>query len=288
MTFNFSKTQDYDEQNADEYIAYEYPIVWTNKQKHWYEPKKNEPGFFISATLNPNKHTVSKYSIKAEPGNKFLPMLHQNAKGGGIQRSVITIFGSSGSGKSTVTTRLCQIYHGLNPDNKIYYISSKNMLIDPSFKKELYSYVNFADFMEKYSDDEELDNFRLGHDLDNTLLVFDDLIFKDNKQKQKFYDGFMTILLNLKRMNYVSCIYAIHETSDYKNTRLLFNEMTAYICFPQLDLKNRSSLILKDKLKLNKNEIKKITSSTLNSRYVCVMTRERCVVTENEIFSLVD
>lgn len=289
MTYYFGKTTQYDERKCDDYIAYEYPIVYTDIDKGYYEPQKQTPGFFIDATTKELKNTVSKYTLKPlNAKHKFLPILHQNTKNSSnIQRDVCVVFGASGSGKSTTTTKMAQIYKGLNPENKIYYISSKNMLIDPSFKKDLYQFISFDDFMERFSIDEELDEFRTGHELDNSLIIFDDLIFKNNKLKQKFYDGFMTIVLNLKRMNYISLIYCMHEMSDYKNTRTLFNEMTMYICF-SCDLKNRSSLILKDKLKLTKEEIQKITSSSANSRFSCILTRARCVITENEIFSVVD
>ena len=289
MKFNYGLSDTYDSKyECEDYVGFLYKIKYTDKIRGIYEPDDNQKdSSFVSATQNKQTSTVARDHYKVPEGYKMLPLMRQNCTNSkNIQRDVVVITASSGSGKTTLITRMCQLYRGLNPNNKILFVSSKNMAKDPSFNSKLYSFIPFSEFMEEFTE-EFIKEFETNNLMDNTLVVFDDIVLsaitKEQKEIKDRFFKFLAVVLNLKRMNYLSLIYCCHETSDYGYTRLLFNEMTVYITF-NTDLKNRSNLIFKDYLKLNKNEIERITSA--NSRWVAILTRPRAILTENEIMAL--
>lgn len=292
MKFYYGLSEEYDDKyECEDYIAYLYEVKYIDEKRDIYEPNRNsEEDYFVSATSKRHDNTVAKNEFKVRGNNfKMLPILHQNTKNSkNIQRDVVVITASSGSGKTTLIRNMTKVYRGLNPQNRVIFVSSKNMKKDPSFDHKLFEFISFDDFMENF-DDEAISAFETNNVMDNSLLIFDDIVLSSKTRegkiiKDRFYK-FLSIVLNLKRMNYLSLIFCCHETSDGHYTRLLFNEMTIYITF-NTDLKNRSNLIMKDYLKMSKEEIDKMISSGNTSRWNAVLTRPRCVLTENEIFAL--
>lgn len=291
MKFFYGLSKDYDVRyECEDYIALMYKIEMKDALRGIYEPAKDQKdSYFVSATESKHKNTQAQSYFKIpNTSYRFLPMLRQNCSSSkNVQRDVVVITASSGSGKTTLITRMSKVYRGINPDNKIYFISSKNMAIDPSFDARLYTFISFSDFMELFPDDEAIEEFTIGNQMDNSLLIFDDIVLgaatKEGKEEKGRFYKFLSVILNLKRMNYISLIYCTHETSDYSYTRNLFNETTVYITF-NTDLKNRSNLILVDHLKLNKSEITRITNA--KSRWVAVLTRPRAILTETEVIAL--
>lgn len=290
MKFYYGLSEDYDERyECEDYVAFMFKVKYIDKLKGIYEAEKDQrDSYFVSATANKHNNTKAKDILKVpSPDYKFLPLMRQNCKNSkNIQRDVFVITASSGSGKTTLIVRISMLYKGLNPNNNIIFVSSKNMLIDPSFDKSLFDFIPFDEFMEEFTD-EKISEFETNNLFDNTLIIFDDIVLstitKELKDKKDRFFKLLAVILNLKRMNYISLIYCCHETSDYTYTRLLFNEMTGYITF-NTDLKNRSNLILKEYLKLSKHEINRIVNC--ESRWTAILTRPRAVLTETELFAL--
>ena len=239
----------------------------------------------MNVSKQEEENTVAKdyYNIDHDRF-RFLPLLRKNIKDSkDRQRDVCVIFGSSGSGKSYLTDKIVQLYTAINK-TKVYYISSKNMLIDSSFNENMYEqFIPFKQFISQFDTDSKLESFRIGQLYDNTLLVIDDITF-DNKEEKILFWKIMKIILELKRINNLSLIYIIHQITDFVYTRDLFTEMTMYISFG-MDLRNRANRVLDSYLKLTKYEQNYI-ANIKNSRWTCVYTRKKLVLSESSILML--
>ena len=275
----------YNDKNKDEYFAAIYPIKYTNQIKDWHEPAISSPKdiLFVSLSNQITENTVSQnyYHINKDK-YRMLPIIKDNLeKSKNIQRDIIAVWGASGSGKSHLIDMICKM-NRLVQDRKMYYISSKNMPIDPSFNSYLYDqFFTLDQFLELFMEDADIKAFETNKLFDGSVLIFDDLIFENKTIKIKFYK-ILNIVLTLKRMNNISVIYCFHEQTDFLHTRTLFNELTQYICYPSMDIKNRSNRVLVDYFKLSKSEIDYI-NTVKNTRWVCVNTKKRAVITEHNI-----
>ena len=278
---------DYNEKECDSYFAFLHKIKYIDKKRDIHEEniKSDDDAYFVNVSKQEEENTVAKdyYNIDHDRF-RFLPLLRKNIKDSkDRQRDVCVIFGSSGSGKSYLTDKIVQLYTAINK-TKVYYISSKNMLIDSSFNENMYEqFIPFKQFISQFDTDSKLESFRIGQLYDNTLLVIDDITF-DNKEEKILFWKIMKIILELKRINNLSLIYIIHQITDFVYTRDLFTEMTMYISFG-MDLRNRANRVLDSYLKLTKYEQNYI-ANIKNSRWTCVYTRKKLVLSESSILML--
>ena len=286
MNTYYGLDRDYNVRECDNYFAFLFAIEYIDKARKIYEPKITEKdSFFVSASNEETRNTVAKDRYTVDPDKyRFLPLLRNNIPGSkDVQRDICVIFGASGSGKSYICDKIARLYKGIQK-NTIYYISSKNMLIDPSFDQSLYEqFIPFNIFIDDmFETEEDIDEFRTGNIMDNSLIIFDDLVFRDKAQKVKFWK-IMNIILTLKRMNNITLIYIVHEMTDFLYTRTLFSEMSMYISFVG-DLRNRNNRVLDQYLKLSKKEQEILANS--KSKWTCVMTRKKTILTEFEVIAL--
>lgn len=214
---------------------------------------------------------------------KLIPMI-KGYDPNNKQRSVIVVFGMSGSGKSVLTNSICELYKSMNPKKKIYFLTNNNYMKDTSLNHSIYEFLNVNELIKKYSNPQELDKFRTGSDFDDSLMVFDDIDLNDNPKAKKILFAFLGVILKFKRKNLISVIWTTHDISDYNYTRLLFVELNAYVMYNG-NLQNRSNRVLEHYLKLTKDEIRRLTDNK-TSRWSCIFTDIKTVVTQNEIYSL--
>ena len=276
----------YETDHKDEYFACIFPIKYTNKKKDYYEPKvKGKEDFlFTSLSSEITEDTVAGnyYSLDKDK-YRILPYIKDNvAKNKNTQRCVVAVWGSSGSGKSYLIDLLAKTFALFQDKRPMYYISSKNMPIDPSFSLHLYDkFYTLDQFLDLFKNDEDIKGFETNSLFDNSLLIFDDLVFESKEIKKKFY-RILNIILTLKRMNNISVIYCYHEQTDYIYTRTLYNELTQYICYPSMDIKNRTNRVLVEYFKLTPQEINYI-NQLKNTRWVCINTKKKCIICDHSI-----
>ena len=141
-------------------------------------------------------------------------------------------------------------------------------------------YLEFEQFLRLFDTEKKFDDFTVGSLFDNSLLVIDDVVFKNIEQKKLFWDV-LNVILKLKRMNNISLIYIVHELTDYKYTRDLFTEMTMYLSFTN-DLRNRNNRVLDTYLKLTREEQYYI-GNVKNTRWTCVYCKKKLILTESSI-----
>ena len=276
MKYTFDKKIDRNKLNK--YIGFCYsvkhneenPVDDINYDKQYYFAKYDEKDKGPEVILNRDTHKMIPMIKQFDPSNR--------------QRSVYLIFGKAGSGKSVLTNRICELYKLMNPTKKIFFITNNNYMKDTALTHSIYEFLNLNEIIAKYSNKDELDAFRTGTEYDDSLMVFDDVDLNDNVKAKKIYYAFLGIILKFKRKNLISTIITTHDISDYGYTRLLFVELDGYIMYNG-GLQNRSNRVLETYLKLTKDEIRRITDNK-SSRWTCILTDLKTVMTENEIYSL--
>lgn len=271
--------QKYDKNTCDDYIGIVFRTI--PKEKGLYEVDDSEPAYYLKCGPDSGKGASE---VNFSVSYKILPILNQHVKDN-LQRSVMVIFGASGSGKSVLTNQVCEIYHLLNPRQKIYFISNNNVYRDTSLNHGIYTFIKADDLLEKYSDPEIFKDFKTNNDFDNSLMVFDDIDFSESKESKKLFFGFLNIILKFKRKNLINVIFTTHDVSDYSYTRTLLSELNQYVFFAG-DLKNRSNRVLQTYLKLRPKEIERMTEQS-SSRWICINSTKRTVLSEDQIYSLV-
>ena len=229
-------------------------------------------------------------SIKYDNSFKNVPLCYETTPSDlkhnvNIQRSIIYIYGSSGSGKSYLMNQIASMYHNLQ-ERKIFYISGNNASRDSSITKEIYTFISQTEFLDLFESDEAIEEWgKTGTLFDNCMIIFDDIAFKEKKLLQKF-QAILNIILKFKRKNNLTCVLTSHE-KNLKNGLYpsdIFVELTHYIFFGN-DLLNRNSRILKVHFNLENDEIHRIKMNK-DTRWTCIITKRLTVVTENEIYEL--
>lgn len=270
------------EKDINKYFAFCYSVK-KNDDKPWEDIDYNGKYYFARYLNDTEGQNKSENIILDIEQFKLIPLI-KGYDPKNKQRSVIVIFGKSGSGKSVLTNRICELYHSMNTDKKIYFVSNNNYMKDTSLNHDLYEFINLNHLIKRFSNPVEMEKFRNGDEFDNSLMVFDDIDLNDNIKDKKTFFVFLGIILKFKRKNLISVIFTTHDVSDYQYTRLLFVELNMYIIYNG-SLMNRSNRILEHYLKLRTDEIKRITDNQ-QSRWTAIDADIKTVITENEIYAL--
>jgi len=173
-------------------------------------------------------------------------------------RTVWYVAGASGSGKSYFARGIMEAYKKLFPDREVYLISQQDS-------------------------DETLDNMKVGKPLRikvDTLIddppeieEFEDCLvcFDDYDTFPAPYDKAVQTLIDTLairgRHTRTTMLCLSHYLTNYKKTRLLLNEMTHLVIYPQATAFKPLKYLLEAHLGLGKEEVARLKS--LGSRWVC-------------------
>lgn len=230
-----------------------------------YEPedKGNAPIAMISGGhldkellyIHDKDSTSGKHSIKLPPDSSFL-LLPCPRKD---KREIFYVAGASGSGKSYQARGIAERYKKLFPDREIYLIS-------------------------KLNNDETLDTMKTGRpkrikvetletnpitdivDFANSLVIFDDYdTFAPPMDKiiLRLIDDIAT----MGRHHNISMMCLSHNLTNYKKTRLILNEASHYIVYPQATSFSALKNLLGNHVGMDKDEVKSLKSM---GRWVCI------------------
>ena len=228
-----------------------------------YEPedKKNAPIAMISGghldkeLVYIHDKGAKGHSIKLPPDSSFL-LLPCPLKD---KREIFYVAGASGSGKSYQARGIAERYKKLFPDREIYLIS-------------------------KLDEDETLDTMKTGRpkrinvktletdpitDIEifkNSLVIFDDYdTFPDPMGKivQRLIDDIAT----MGRHHNISMMCLSHYLTNYKKTRLLLNEASHYIVYPQATSFHALKHLLASHVGMEPDEVKALKKM---GRWVCI------------------
>ncbi len=201
-----------------------------------------------------DKKSKSK-DVKLPPDSSFclLPSTKKD------KREIYYVAGASGSGKSYQARGIAERYKKLYPDREIYLIS-------------------------KLTEDETLDTMKTGRPKRikvETLLsnpIEDISIFKDSLVIFDDFDTFpapmdkivqrlIDDIASMGRHHNTSMMCLSHYLSNYKKTRLILNEASHFIVYPQATSYHALKALLGNYLGVDKEEVKKMRSY---GRWVCL------------------
>lgn len=176
------------------------------------------------------------------------------------RREVWYIAGASGSGKSYIAKGLGEYYRKLFPDREVYLISKlqpeKGGTIE-SMKPSPPKRINVQSLIEDYPD---LDEFK------NCMVIFDDydtFVGDAEKVVHKLIDDLAT----MGRHTNTTMLCLSHFLTQYKKTRLLLNEATNIIVYPQSTSYHALRYLLKNYVGVDEEDIKSLRKS--GSRWLC-------------------
>lgn len=189
-------------------------------------------------------------------------------------REVLCIAGASGGGKSWIARGYAADYHATYPKRPVFVFSAltKDATLDTlTFLKRL-DIKSFVD--EPVEDGEELKGFK------KSLVIFDDCEALDGAEK-KAVDAILKSLLTLGRHSVTSVIVCNHLPTRGKDTRLLLNESTLFVVFPQAMGYHTLQYLCEQHVGLSKKEISELRH--VRSRWVALSKSfPRYMIASNE------
>jgi hypothetical protein len=239
------------------------PIPYMNELKKL-KMKPNERTFLMSKieeALKNNEESIKEKKdirnlygrIKQERDNDKTVFLDDDSMFNLIpspdpnKREVYYIAGASGSGKSYIAKGLAEGYKKLFPQREIYLISKlkEDETLD-NMKVGKPKRINIESFLTDYP---ELDEFK------DCMVIFDDydtITGKLGDTIQKIIDD----LAIQGRHTNTTMLCLTHYITNYKKTRLLLNEATHYVVYPQSTSFSNLKYLLGHHVGLSKEEVK--------------------------------
>lgn len=174
------------------------------------------------------------------------------------KRAVYYIAGQSGSGKSFMARMIAENYKKLHPDREIYLISKLNedSTLD-TMKIGKPKRINPQSILDDYPKIEEFKD---------CMLIFDDYDTFDGKLGiaiQKLIDD----LAIQGRHTNTTLLCLTHYITNYKKTRLILNEASHFIVYPQATSFSALKYLLGHHLGMEKNDVQALKKL---GRWVCI------------------
>jgi hypothetical protein len=174
------------------------------------------------------------------------------------QRSVWYIAGASGSGKSYIARQLAEAYKKMFPSREIYLISKLNedSTLD-TMKIGKPKRIRVATLVEDYP---SIDEFK------DCMIIFDDYdTFQgaEGKAVQTLIDD----LAIQGRHTGTTILCLTHYITNYKKTRLLLNEATHFVIYPQATSYHALKYLLTTHIGMDAEEVKRLRKL---GRWICV------------------
>lgn len=178
------------------------------------------------------------------------------------KRDVYYIAGASGSGKSYIAKQLAEAYKKMYPDRQVYVVSklAEDNTLD-SMKGVEPIRLDYTQFVAAPPDINALSN---------SMIIFDDYDTIEGKAG----DAVQTLINDIAIMGRkhtegqgnVTMLCLTHHITNYKKTRLLLNEATHFVVYPQATSTHALTYLLKTHLGLERDEVKALKRM---GRWVC-------------------
>jgi len=196
-----------------------------------------------------------KIEIPYECNFEILPNTDEN------KRDVFYVAGASGSGKSYIATQIARNYNKLYPDRDIYIVSK---LDDDSTINN--SGINIIRLNWK----KLIDNFDINV-FYNCMMIFDDCDTIEGKEGKILKNVIDDIAImgrkHTTNQGNITLLFLTHYLTNYKATRLILNEATHLILYPQNSSYHQLYYILKNYVGLDDKDTKELKK--LGSRWIC-------------------
>jgi hypothetical protein len=173
------------------------------------------------------------------------------------RREVFYIAGASGSGKSHIAKGLGEVYKRLHPDRDVYLVSKlgEDATLDSMRPKP--KRINIQSLIDDYPDLNEFED---------CLIIFDDYdTFTGDAEKvvHKLIDDLATMGRHTK----TTMLCLSHYLSNYKKTRLILNEATHIVVYPQATSHHALSYLLKTHVGMTPDDVRDMKKM---GRWVCI------------------
>ena len=242
-------------------------------KKYKDEDEKNEviklleQQFYKSAGIDKDKKSEGVQSILLDEAQfKIMPVF------GKFQ--VFYLYGASGSGKSYIARDVAEAYHMLNPKNGVFLISklSEDDTLD---KSKFIKRVNVETFKEDKVDVVEFSD---------SLVIIDD--YEGWESSDKALYNIVISLINdiasMGRHHKINLVVCNHNHTNYRATRLLLNEATGIIIYPQSSGDNALKYLMKNYVGLTMPQIQEMKKA--KSRWVFIHKHApRYMLTKDEL-----
>ena len=172
------------------------------------------------------------------------------------ERQIWFVTGMSGSGKSHWSSRMCEKYMRMFPDNKVILLSNKPK--DPIFDKYLEHPRFSKQFMRLPMDEELLDDPVSLEELRDSLIIMDDIEASSVKGMTKEMDRIRELILCQVRSTRVSLLYISHLSNNYKQTKTILNECHGIVVFPGMSTKHSLKYLLTTYFGFDKKGVDKL------------------------------
>jgi len=165
------------------------------------------------------------------------------------KRDVFYIVGASGSGKSYIARDIAEAYHQLFPDRPIYLVSklTKDDTLDNT-KGGAPRRINIQTLVD---DPPDIEEFR------DSMVIIDDVDALD-KPLLKAVDTLANDIAITGRHTCTTLLWISHHITDFKRTKLILNEATVYVVYPQTTTRHALKYLLESYAGLDDDWIKRL------------------------------
>jgi hypothetical protein len=191
------------------------------------------------------------------------------------KRDVFYIAGKSGSGKSYISAQIIENYHKLNPERPLYLISKleEDETIDKV--KAPLKRIPVEKFVEVFN----INAFN------NCLIFFDDYDTLPDKLSKSIQEIIKDIAIMGRKHNEdqgnITMLLATHYLTNYSKTRLILNEATHFIIYPQNTSHYQLKYLLQNYVGLDEKETKRLKRL---GRWICFKVGyPQFMISQNEI-----
>jgi hypothetical protein len=174
-------------------------------------------------------------------------------------RQIYYIAGASGSGKSYVARGLAEMYKKIFPEREIYLISKLNedsTLDNMTIGKP--KRINIQSLVDDYPPIE---------DFKDCMIIFDDYDTFEGKTGKVVQQLIDDLAIQGRHTN-TTMLCLTHYITNYKKTRLMLNEASHFIVYPQATSFSALKYLLGTHIGLTQDEIHNLKK--LGSRWVCI------------------
>jgi len=171
------------------------------------------------------------------------------------KRQIFYICGASGSGKSYIAKGLAEYYKKLFPDREVYLISKLDS--DPTIDKAKPKRINAQTLVDDYPSIEEFKD---------CMIIFDDIDCFEGKVLKAIHQLIDDIAITGRHTN-TSMLFLTHYITNYKKTRLILNEASHFVVYPQSTSYHALGYLLKTHIGMSAEEVKDLRKL---GRWVCI------------------
>eukprot|EP00466_Bigelowiella_natans_P020366 jgi/Bigna1/144266/aug1.85_g18974 len=245
------------------------PIAIVKSEKKDKDPLHNA---FLYLDMDDKPNSKKKTKIELDFHQKFEILPNTNSD----KRDVMYIAGASGSGKSYITKQIVNNYAKLYPKRKIFIVSrlDEDETLDGIKSKNIIK-LDIPSLVET------------PFDVNNPLFykscfVLDDVDDLPDKHQQKAVQDMLNAVSIMGRLHKkkkdeegketgqggISLFFLTHYISNFSKTRIILNESTHYVLYPQSTATNQLYYILSKYIGLERKDI--LNLKKMGSRWCCI------------------